>query len=99
MLDPPKFAESHSQLQKACRGYKDINMLAASLLNPGGILMTFSCSGHMTPDLFQKVVADALLDAGREGQIIEYLTQAGDHPVALPFPEGLYLKGLVIKVS
>lgn len=99
VLDPPKFAESHSQLQKACRGYKDINMLAASLLNPGGILMTFSCSGHMTPDLFQKVVADALLDAGREGQIIEYLTQAGDHPVALPFPEGLYLKGLVIKVS
>ena len=99
VLDPPKFAESQSQLQKACRGYKDINMLAASLLNPGGILMTYSCSGHMTPDLFQKVVADALLDAGREGQIIEYLTQASDHPVALPFPEGLYLKGLVVRVN
>ncbi len=99
VLDPPKFAESQSQLPKACRGYKDINMLAATLLNPGGILMTYSCSGHMTADLFQKVVADALLDANRNGQIIEFLTQASDHPVALPYPEGLYLKGLVIKVD
>ena len=99
VLDPPKFAESQSQLQKACRGYKDINMMAASILNPGGILMTYSCSGHMTPDLFQKVVADALLDAKRNGQIIEFLHQASDHPVALPYPEGLYLKGLVIKVD
>ncbi len=98
VLDPPKFAESQSQLQKACRGYKDINMLAASLLNKGGILMTYSCSGHMTPDLFQKVVADALIDAGRDGQIIEFLTQAPDHPVGTPYPEGLYLKGLVVRV-
>lgn len=98
VLDPPKFAESQSQLVKACRGYKDINMIAASILNPGGYLMTFSCSGHMTPDLFQKVVADAVLDAGREGQIVEFLHQASDHPVATPYPEGLYLKGLVLRV-
>jgi 23S rRNA (cytosine1962-C5)-methyltransferase len=98
VLDPPKFAESRSQLEKACRGYKDINMIAASILNPGGYLMTYSCSGHMSPDLFQKVVADALLDAGREGQIVEFLTQASDHPVALPYPEALYLKGLVVRV-
>ena len=98
VLDPPKFAESRSQLERACRGYKDINMIAASILNPGGYLMTYSCSGHMSPDLFQKVVADALLDAGREGQIVEFLTQASDHPVALPYPEALYLKGLVVRV-
>ncbi|MGN1392762.1 MAG: class I SAM-dependent rRNA methyltransferase [Succinivibrionaceae bacterium] len=98
ILDPPKFAESQSQLAKACRGYKDINMIAASILNKGGYLMTYSCSGHMTPDLFQKVVADAILDAGRDGQIVEFLTQASDHPVATPYPEGLYLKGLVIRI-
>lgn len=98
VLDPPKFAESKSQLDKACRGYKDINMIAASIINPGGYLMTYSCSGHMTPDLFQKVVADALLDAGRDGQIVEFLTQASDHPVALPYPEALYLKGLVVRI-
>ena len=99
VLDPPKFAESKSQLDKACRGYKDINMIAASIINPGGYLMTYSCSGHMTPDLFQKVVADALLDAGRDGQIVEFLTQASDHPVALPYPEALYLKGLVMRIK
>lgn len=99
VLDPPKFAESKSQLEKACRGYKDINMIAASIINPGGYLMTYSCSGHMTPDLFQKVVADALLDAGRDGQIVEFLTQASDHPVALPYPEALYLKGLVVRIK
>ena len=98
VLDPPKFAESKSQLDKACRGYKDINMIAASIINPGGYLMTYSCSGHMTLDLFQKVVADALLDAGRDGQIVEFLTQASDHPVALPYPEALYLKGLVVRI-
>lgn len=99
VLDPPKFAESKSQLDKACRGYKDINMIAASIINPGGYLMTYSCSGHMTPELFQKVVADALLDAGRDGQIVEFLTQASDHPVALPYPEALYLKGLVVRIK
>ena len=99
ILDPPKFAENQSQVQRACRGYKDINMIAAELLNPNGVLMTFSCSGHIEAPLFQKVVADAFLDAKRQGRIIEFLTQAGDHPTALPFPEGLYLKGLVVKAD
>lgn len=98
VLDPPKFAESRGQLDKACRGYKDINMLAASIITPGGYLMTYSCSGHMTPDLFQKVVADAILDANREGQIVEYLQQASDHPISTAYPEGLYLKGLVVRI-
>lgn len=98
VLDPPKFAESRGQLDKACRGYKDINMLAASIINTGGYLMTYSCSGHMTPDLFQKVVADAILDANREGQIVEYLQQASDHPISTAYPEGLYLKGLVVRI-
>jgi 23S rRNA (cytosine1962-C5)-methyltransferase len=98
ILDPPKFAESRSQLERASRGYKDINLLAFKLLNPGGLLFTFSCSGHMEPALFQKIVAGAALDAGRFGQIIKIRGQAGDHPVALNFPEGAYLKGLVVRV-
>jgi len=99
ILDPPKFTESVSQIQKASRGYKDINLLAIKLLNPGGILFTFSCSGHISPELFQKIVADAALDSGREVKIIKQLTQSSDHPVALNFPEGLYLKGLVCLVN
>lgn len=95
ILDPPKFAESASQIQKASRGYKDINLLAMKLLNPGGILFTFSCSGHVSQELYQKIVSDAALDSGREAKIIKQLTQASDHPVSLNFPEGLYLKGLV----
>lgn len=98
ILDPPKFAESRNQIERASRGYKDINLLAFKLLNPGGLLFTFSCSGHMEPSLFQKIVADAAVDAGRIGQIIRFLGQAADHPVALNFPEGAYLKGLVIRV-
>lgn len=98
ILDPPKFVESKASLNRACRGYKDINMLAFGLLKPGGILCTFSCSGLMPADLFQKVVADAALDAGREAQIIERLSQAPDHPVSLNYPEGFYLKGLVCQV-
>ncbi|MGL4753108.1 MAG: class I SAM-dependent methyltransferase [Aeromonadaceae bacterium] len=98
VLDPPKFAESKAQLDGACRGYKDINLLACQLLNPGGILLTFSCSGLMTADLFQKIVADAALDAGREAQILERMGQAADHPIATPYPEGFYLKGLVVRV-
>jgi len=98
ILDPPKFAESQSQLPKACRGYKDINLLAAKLLKPGGMLITFSCSGLMPPDLFQKIVADAARDAGRSGQIVRRLYQASDHPTALAFPEGTYLKGLICRV-
>ena len=99
ILDPPKFAESRNQLKGACRGYKDINLLALKLLRPGGILFTFSCSGLMAPDLFQKIVADAALDAQRNTQIVQRLSQASDHPVALNFPEGSYLKGLVCRVE
>ncbi|PID58257.1 23S rRNA (cytosine(1962)-C(5))-methyltransferase RlmI [candidate division KSB3 bacterium] len=97
ILDPPKFAESKSRLNKASRGYKDINWLAFRLLRPGGLLFTFSCSGLMTADLFQKIVADAALDAGCDAQIVRRLSQAADHPVALSVPEGDYLKGLVCR--
>jgi 23S rRNA (cytosine1962-C5)-methyltransferase len=98
VLDPPKFAQTASQVQKAARGYKDINLLAFKLLRPGGLLVTFSCSGGVSADLFQKIVAGAALDAGVDAQILERLSQAPDHPVALNFPEGGYLKGLVIRV-
>jgi 23S rRNA (cytosine1962-C5)-methyltransferase len=95
ILDPPKFAPTAAQAEKAARGYKDINLLAFKLLRSGGILVTFSCSGGVDADLFQKIIASAALDAGVEAQIIEHLSQAPDHPVALSFPEGAYLKGLV----
>lgn len=98
VLDPPKFAESKSQLPRASRGYKDINWLAFRLLAPGGILFTFSCSGLMSPELFQKIVSDAALDAGCEAQIVRRLGQASDHPTLLSFPESSYLKGLVCRV-
>ena len=99
ILDPPKFVESKAQLTGACRGYKDINMLAMQLLKPNGILLTFSCSGLMEASLFQKVVADAALDARREVHFVERLQQAGDHPISSNYPEGYYLKGLVCQVS
>ena len=95
ILDPPKFVHSAQQLPQGCRGYKDINLLAMKLLKGNGILITFSCSGHLAPELFQKVVADAALDAGRNAKIISVLEQPADHPIALNFPEGRYLKGLV----
>jgi 23S rRNA (cytosine1962-C5)-methyltransferase len=98
VLDPPKFAESKSNIERAARGYKDINLLAFRLLNPNGILFTFSCSGLLETDLFQKIVAGAALDAKADVQIIERMTQADDHPVLLSFPEGDYLKGLVCRV-
>ena len=98
ILDPPKFAQSAAQVERASRGYKDINLLAFKLLRPGGFLVTFSCSGGISADLFQKIVAGAALDAGVDAQITEYLHQAADHPVALNFPEGAYLKGLVVRV-
>ncbi len=99
VLDPPKFAENKGQVIRACRGYKDINMLALQLLRPGGTLLTFSCSGLVDADLFQKVVADAAVDAGVQAQIVEKLTQAKDHPISLNYPEAFYLKGLVVKKS
>jgi 23S rRNA (cytosine1962-C5)-methyltransferase len=97
ILDPPKFAPTAAQAKKAARGYKDINLLAFKLLRPGGILVTFSCSGGVSAELFQKIVAGAALDARVDAQIVEYLSQAPDHPVALNFPEGAYLKGLVCR--
>ncbi len=98
ILDPPKFAPTAARVQRAARGYKDINLLACKLLRPGGILVTFSCSGGVTPELFQKIVASAALDAGVAAQVIGRCGQAADHPVALAFPEGGYLKGLVVRV-
>jgi 23S rRNA (cytosine1962-C5)-methyltransferase len=95
ILDPPKFAPTAAQAERAARGYKDINLLAFKLLRPGGILVTFSCSGGIDAGLFQKIIAGAALDAGADAQIIERLSQAADHPVSLHFPEGAYLKGLI----
>ena len=94
ILDPPKLAETQSQIEKACRGYKDINLLAFKLLNPGGALLTFSCSGAMTPELFRKVVGDAARDAGKTPRISRILQQAPDHPLSLDLPEADYLTGL-----
>ncbi len=99
VADPPKLARSASQLNRATRAYKDLNLLALKLLAPGGVLVTFSCSGLMSDDLFQKVLFGAALDADRDAQVIGRLTQATDHPVLLTFPEAAYLKGLVIRVS
>jgi len=98
VLDPPKFAETKNQLERAARGYKDINLFAIKNLRTGGVLFTFSCSGAMDPQLFQKVVAGAAQDAGRRVQILHRLNQPADHPVSLNFPEGHYLKGLVCRV-
>lgn len=99
ILDPPKFAHNLSQVDKASRGYKDINLLAMKLLRPGGLLLTFSCSGNISLDLFQKILAGAALDAGGNFQILQTLHQATDHLVSLNFPEGTYLKGLLIRKS
>ncbi|NVK55373.1 MAG: class I SAM-dependent methyltransferase [Alteromonadaceae bacterium] len=98
ILDPPKFVDSKASLKRASRGYKDINMYGIHAVKPGGILLTFSCSGLMAQSLFQKIVADAALDAGRRVQLLEHLSQAPDHPVGLNYPEGYYLKGMVCQV-
>ena len=98
ILDPPKFAPTAAQAERAARGYKDINLLGLKLLRPGGILATFSCSGGISAELFQKIVAGAALDAGVDARIVQALTQGPDHPVALAFPEGAYLKGLIVQV-
>ncbi len=98
ILDPPRFAPTASQAQKASRGYKDINLLAFKLLRPGGTLISYSCSGGIGPDLFRKIVTGAALDAGVRASIIAWQGQPHDHPVVLNFPEGRYLKGLVCRV-
>ncbi|HUL40392.1 MAG TPA: class I SAM-dependent methyltransferase [Burkholderiales bacterium] len=99
ILDPPKFAPTAAHVGKAARAYKDINLLAFKLLRPGGLLATFSCSGGISAELFQKIIAGAALDAGAEAQIVEFFFAGPDHPVALNFPEGLYLKGLLCRIS
>jgi 23S rRNA (cytosine1962-C5)-methyltransferase len=96
VLDPPKFAATAAHIEGAARGYKDINLLAMKLLNPGGILATFSCSGNISLELFQKILAGAAVDARLDVQIVDTLFQAPDHPVALNFPDGAYLKGFVL---
>ena len=98
VLDPPKFAPTIHQVAQAARGYKDINLLAFKLLKPGGILFSFSCSGGVDKELFRKIVAGAAADAQVDVQILSSLEQGPDHPVALSFPEGAYLKGLVCRV-
>lgn len=98
VLDPPKFAHNKRQIDRASRGYKDLNLNAFKIIKEGGYLMTFSCSGAISRDLFQKIVFGALADSGRQAQIIKHLSASDDHPVALTFPEGEYLKGLLLKV-
>jgi len=98
VLDPPKFVHSADQINSGSRGYKDVNMLGLQLVRQGGVLATFSCSGHVDAALFQKIVAGAALDARRDAQIIERLSQPADHPVAIEFPEAEYLKGLILRV-
>ena len=97
ILDPPKLAPTVAHADRAARAYKDINRLALKLMAPGGVLFTYSCSGGISADLFHKIVASAAVDAGVDGDIVERLGGAPDHPMTLMFPEGEYLKGLVIQ--
>jgi 23S rRNA (cytosine1962-C5)-methyltransferase len=99
ILDPPKFAPSAAHADSAARAYKDINVLGFRLLNPGGLLMTYSCSGGIGPEHFQQIIADAAVDAGRDARILRRLAAAPDHPVALHFSEGEYLKGLLCQAD
>ncbi len=98
VLDPPRFAPTASTKERAARAYKDINLLAFKLLRKSGALITFSCSGGVSPMLFEQIVAGAALDAGVTAKIVGWLSQPQDHPVALHFPEGRYLKGLVCRL-
>jgi len=97
VLDPPKFAPTAAHAERAARAYKDVNLLALKLLRPGGLLATFSCSGGVDAELFRKIVAGAALDAGIDAAVIGHFGAGADHPVALAFPEGEYLKGLLIR--
>lgn len=99
ILDPPKFAPTQKNLDRASRAYKDVNLLGAKLLAPGGRLLTFSCSGAVSIDLFQKIVAGAALDAKRSLSIVQRLGQPVDHPVLLSYPESEYLKGLLLQAN
>ena len=97
VLDPPKFAPTAAFAEKAARAYKDVNLLALKLLRPGGLLASFSCSGGVSADLFQKILAGAALDAAVDASIVGRFGAAADHPVLLSFPEGDYLKGLLLR--
>ena len=97
VLDPPKFAPTMAHAERAARAYKDINLLALKLLRPGGLLATFSCSGGIDAALFRKIVAGAALDANADAAVIGHFGASADHPVALAFPEGEYLKGLLMR--
>ena len=99
VLDPPKYAPSRSSLDKATRAYKDLNRLAMLLLNKGGLLATYSCSGAMDMETFKQVLAWAALDAGKQVQFIYQYCQPQDHPIRASFPEGEYLKGLLCRVE
>ena len=99
VLDPPKFAPSAAHAERAARAYKDINLLGFRLLSPGGYLLTYSCSGGIGLELFQKIVASAAVDAGRDARILQRLSAGPDHPIALHFPEGEYLKGLLVQAD
>jgi len=99
VCDPPAFAKSRGEVDRAARGYKDVNLFAMKLIEPRGMMMTFSCSGHMSLDLFQKVIFAAALDAGRRVSIIRRLTAGPDHPVSIYCPEGEYLKGFMLELS
>jgi 23S rRNA (cytosine1962-C5)-methyltransferase len=99
VCDPPAFAKSRAEVDRAARGYKDVNLFAMKLLEPRGLMMTFSCSGHMSLDLFQKVIFAAALDAGRRVSIVKRLTAGADHPVSIYCPEGEYLKGFLLSVT
>jgi 23S rRNA (cytosine1962-C5)-methyltransferase len=99
VCDPPAFAKRRVEVERAARGYKDINLYSMRLLEPGGVMLTFSCSGHMSLDLFQKVIFAAALDAGRRISFLRRLTAAPDHPVSIYCPEGEYLKGFLLEVT
>ena len=99
VCDPPAFAKSRGEVERAARGYKDINLYALKCVAPGGVMMTFSCSGHMSLDLFQKVIFSAAVDAGRRASFVRRLTAGVDHPVSLYCPEGEYLKGFLLRVE
>jgi 23S rRNA (cytosine1962-C5)-methyltransferase len=99
VLDPPKFAPTEKHVANAARAYKDINLWALKLLAPGGHLLTFSCSGAVSPDLFRKIVAGAAADARTDVQVMQALGPGLDHPVSIHFPEGEYLKGLWLRAA
>jgi 23S rRNA (cytosine1962-C5)-methyltransferase len=97
ILDPPAFAKSRKQVDDAARGYKDINVRALKMLEPGGVLVTCSCSHHISEAMLAEIVAEAALDAGRTLRVLERRTQSADHPILLTVPETLYLKCLILE--